>query len=70
MEDNMKISKNVGRVDRMLRIIAGSILVLAGAFLMRGQALVIGIGLAMLIVGLIGFCPIYVPFGISTRKRG
>jgi hypothetical protein len=70
MEENMKISKNVGRIDRMLRIIAGSALVLAGAFLMRSHALVMGIGLAMLIVGLIGFCPIYVPFGISTRKRG
>jgi len=25
---------------------------------------------ASVAVGLIGFCPVYVPFGISTRKRG
>lgn len=54
----------------MIRIIAGSTLLLAGAFLMRGHPLTLGLGLAMLAVGLTGFCPVYVPLGISTRKQG
>ena len=66
----MKIKKNVGRVDRTLRLIAGPALVLAGALLMKWNVVVMAIGLVMTVIGLIGFCPIYVPFGISTRKRG
>jgi hypothetical protein len=69
MEDNMKIKKNVGRIDRTLRLIAGPALILAGALLMKRNTLIMAIGVAMIAMGLIGFCPIYVPFGISTRKR-
>lgn len=65
----MKMKKNVGHVDRALRLIAGPALILSGALLMKWNILVMAIGLAMMAVGLIGFCPIYVPFGISTRKR-
>jgi hypothetical protein len=52
-----------------LRLIIGSALILAGALLMKWNILVMAIGVAMIVVGLIGSCPIYVPFGISTRKR-
>ena len=65
----MKINKNVGGIDRTVRLIAGSALILAGALLMKGNPLVIAIGLAMIVIGLVGFCPIYVPFGITTLKR-
>lgn len=65
----MKIKKNVGRIDRTLRLIAGSALILAGALLMKWNSLVMAMGVAMIAIGFIGFCPIYVPFGISTRKR-
>lgn len=66
----MKIRKNVGGPDRALRVAAGSALLLAGLFLFRGGFWLIGIGLALLLVGLAGFCPMYVPLGISTRKQG
>jgi hypothetical protein len=65
----MKIKKNVGGLDRILRIAAGSGLLLAGLFLFKGHSLIMLIGLAILVVGLAGFCPVYLPFGISTRKR-
>jgi len=65
----MKFKKNVGRIDRTLRLIAGPALVLAGALLMKWNIPVMAIGLAMTIVGFLGFCPVYVPFRISTRKR-
>jgi hypothetical protein len=37
---------------------------------MKWNIVVMAIGLAMIAIGLRGFCPIYVPFGISSRKRG
>jgi len=61
--------RSVGGIDRTLRIMIGSMLVLAGIFLVKSQALFIIFGLALLTIGLVGFCPAYVPFGISTRKR-
>lgn len=69
MEDKVRIKKNVGRLDRTLRIIAGSGLFLAGLILLKGHTLIMVFGLAILAVGLVGFCPVYVPLGISTRKR-
>ncbi len=65
----MTLKRNVGRLDRRLRIAGGSAVLLAWAFFMRGNILVLGIGLALLAFGLVGFCPLYVPFKISTCKR-
>jgi hypothetical protein len=64
----MRIKKNIGRLDRTLRVIVGLSLLLIGLFLQKGQILFIVFGLVMLGISLIGFCPVYVPFGISTRK--
>jgi hypothetical protein len=68
-EDGMGIKRNVGRLDRGVRIAGGSALLLAWALWLRGNGLVLGLGLAMFAVGLVGFCPVYVPFKISTLKR-
>jgi hypothetical protein len=65
----MRFKKNVGRLDRTLRKIAGVALFLTGLFLLKGSVLIMVFGVAMLAVGLIGFCPAYVLFGISTRKQ-
>ncbi len=66
----MRVKKNVGGLDRKLRIIGGMALLAAAVFLTRGRVLIAATGLAMLTIGLAGFCPLYVPFGISTRKGG
>jgi hypothetical protein len=68
MEDEMRIKKNIGRLDRTLRVIVGLMLFSVGLFWLKGQILIMVFGLFMLGIGLIGFCPVYVPFGISTRK--
>lgn len=64
---------NVGGLDRAIRLLLGSIMLAAGIFLrIRGNshALIIGIlGLVMLVMSVIRFCPLYVPFGISTARR-
>jgi len=58
--------KNVGGVDRVVRIVAG-LGILSLAFV--GPQSPWGyIGLVPLVTGLIGWCPAYMPFGIKTCK--
>ena len=60
------MTKNVGTVDRSVRIIVG-LGVLSLAFL--GPHTPWGyLGLVPLATGLIGWCPAYLPFGIKTCK--
>ena len=60
---------NVGGLDRKLRIAGGLAVLLAWALLLRSHYFVLVIGLILLGSGLVGSCPLYLPFGISTRKR-
>jgi hypothetical protein len=58
------MSKNIGALDRWLRIIAGAVilsLVVVGPKSNWGW-----LGLIPLLTGLVGNCPIYQVFGIST----
>jgi len=67
--------KNVGRLDRTLRLIVGVVLVPIGLFLLGGWQgnstgiLIAVLALIPLATGLVGFCGIYVPFGISTLEK-
>lgn len=57
---------NVGATDRLVRIIAGVIVVLLGFYFKSWWGL---IGLILLATGLFRFCPLYVPFKISTYLK-
>ncbi len=62
------MQRNVGGVDRGVRIIVGAALVLwalttAGPYHWWGLA-----GLVPLVTGLVGWCPAYVPFGWKTCR--
>jgi hypothetical protein len=60
----MSLSRNVGTIDRALRVLAGGGLIvatLAGAIGAWGW-----IGLVPLATGLVGFCPAYPLLGINT----
>jgi hypothetical protein len=57
---------NMGRTDRIIRIIAGLIIALAGIFLNSWWGL---IGIVLLATGFISFCPLYAVFGFSTCKE-
>lgn len=55
---------NVGRTDRIIRIVAG--LSLIGATLAGFIGVWGWIGIVPLLTGTFRFCPAYLPFGLST----
>ncbi|BAE52156.1 YgaP family membrane protein [Paramagnetospirillum magneticum] len=60
------MNKNVGGIDRILRIVVG--LVLIGLTLTGIIGLWGWIGVVPLATAAIGWCPAYLPFGIKTCK--
>ena len=65
--------KNMGTADRLLRtVIALAVGVLYVTNQISGiAAIVLGVlAVVFLITSFAGFCPLYVPLKLSTRKRG
>jgi hypothetical protein len=66
------LRKNEGPVDRVTRVAAGALLVVAGLFVLDGlQASALGLvaagfGAWLMATGGVGVCPGYIPIGIST----
>jgi Inner membrane protein YgaP-like, transmembrane domain len=64
--------RNVGGVDRVLRVTFGAILALAGLVLLTGKtslALILTVvGVLALVTGIARFCILYIPLGISTAR--
>ncbi len=62
------MKKNVGQLDRIIRIVLG-LAVLSLFFILDGGLRYISLlGIVFILTGVISFCPLYLPFGISTRK--
>jgi hypothetical protein len=57
---------NVGSLDRIARIIIGLVILGAGYYYQNWFGL---IGIVPLVTATLGWCPAYLPFGISTCKR-
>ena len=55
--------KNVGGIDRIIRIIVGLIVIAWGFY---AQNWLGAIGIVPLLTGFIGWCPAYLPFGFKT----
>lgn len=66
------MKKNMGTIDRVIRTIAALAI---AALYFTGQisgtaAIVLGIiAVAFLLTSFIGWCPAYLPLGLSTRKE-
>jgi hypothetical protein len=65
---------NVGGLDRAVRLAVGAVLLAVGVWFEvttggRRGAFIGLIGLFVLVSGLIRFCILYVPLGISTARR-
>jgi len=66
------MKKNMGTLDRVIRI---SLVVLVAILYFTNVisgtlAVILGIAAVIfLLTSLVGVCPLYMPFGISTRKK-
>ena len=56
---------NIGTTDKTVRVIIGLIIIVLGFYFKSWWG---AVGLLPIITGLIGWCPAYLPFGISTCK--
>ncbi len=66
------MKKNMGTADRIIRtLLAILVAVLYFTNQISGTAaIILGIiAVIFLLTSLVGFCPLYVPFKISTRKK-
>jgi len=62
----------MGTVDKVIRVlVAVVVLILYFTHVISGTLAIILILLAVVFVAtsLLGFCPLYLPFGLSTRKK-
>jgi hypothetical protein len=60
--------QNTGKLDRIIRVIVGALLV--GNVFVGLQTVVGWIGLILIVTGLFGTCPVYSLLGINTKTIG
>lgn len=60
------MTTNVGTVDKVIRIVLAIIIGALGFYYQTWWGLIAIIPIATVFVG---FCPLYKPFGISTKKK-
>jgi len=66
------MKKNMGTTDKIIRLaLSALIAVLYFTNVISGTwAIILGVLAAIfLVTSLVGVCPLYMPFGISTRKK-
>lgn len=59
------MEKNIGTVDRVIRVVLGLAIIGAGVYYQSWWGV---IGVIPLATAAIGTCPAYLPFGMSTCK--
>jgi len=59
------MKRNMGSADRIVRIIVGLGVIAAGVYYQSWLGV---IGVVPLATALVGWCPAYLPFGISTCR--
>lgn len=65
------MKKNVGKVDRLLRLVGGFILVVISIIMKVSGTLPIIfmiLGILLILTGIGSICPAYIPFKINTNK--
>lgn len=60
------MKKNIGTLDRILRLTAGGALI---AWALFGGPAWAWVGVVPVLTAFIGFCPAYLPFGLSSCRR-
>ena len=60
------MKKNIGKYDRVIRIILGLVIIVLGIVFKTYLGL---LGLIPLVTAVFNFCPIYASFKINTREK-
>ena len=66
------MKKNMGTIDKFIRILAAVVIIaLFYTQQISGTVAIVGLILSAIFIAtsFISFCPLYLPFGISTRKK-
>ena len=59
------MKKNVGSLDRVLRLVLGLVIIALGILYQSWWGL---LGILPIFTAIVNWCPAYLPFGISTCK--
>ena len=59
------MTPNIGKTDKIIRIVAGCTIIAVGAFMGSWWG---AVGIVPIATALLRWCPAYMPFGISTCK--
>jgi hypothetical protein len=66
------MNKNMGTLDRVIRIVLAAVAVLlvltkvvSGALL----TVLVVVAAVLLLTSILGFCPVYIPLRVSTRRK-
>jgi hypothetical protein len=66
------MKQNIGNTDRIVRI-ALAVLLTVGAWMAGfgsiGGIILLVLAMVMLVTSAVGFCPLYLAFGFSTKSR-
>lgn len=65
----MKLVKNMGPLDKKVRLVLGIALILSYFIFSGGLKWLSILGVVFVATSLMGFCPLYLPFKINTLKK-
>ena len=68
----MSFNKNMGSTDRIVRIVAAIIMLFLAIWVVTNSILstiLIILGVIFILTSVVSFCPLYLPFKISTLKK-
>lgn len=66
------MKNNMGLADKVIRILAAAAIAIGyyTGYISGTAAIILGaVAVIFILTSFAGFCPLYLPFGISTRKK-
>ncbi len=60
------MKKNIGKADKSIRLFLGIVVIALGIYFKSWWG---AIGIIPIFTSLINWCPIYAPFGLSTKEK-
>jgi hypothetical protein len=61
------MEKNIGQIDRVLRILIGAVILWQG--ILMSNIILIALGSVLILTGLVGKCGIYKMLGVNTCRN-